>query len=295
MSASERPMTVGGMVPGLVAIMLWGTLATALVGVLSWGFGPFAWAGLQPRLAPLGIGLLVVGAVAAVPRGGWLGFTALTAGTCLGLVLYAAERSYFAGVYQGGSVLMPRDDFTAFAFRVLAGCYLCVAAGYWVTTGVLRVLRPRARTRPLPGGATPGIVLTLAVGLVAMFGLAGWLAGTDTILDERATAETVHRITITPIAITVDAAAIPPGEVTWLVTVQGDAPRDLTLVDTAGRAFYGLGTPPSGSVDFLVARQHMSPGTWVFTAGVPEPDPHPTSMELVLGRLQARVEVMPSR
>jgi hypothetical protein len=61
----------------------------------------------------------------------------------------------------------------------------------------------------------------------------------------------------------------------------------------AGRVFYGLGTPPTGSVDFLVTRQQMSPGTWVFTAGLPEPDPHPTSMELVPGRPQERVEVTP--
>lgn len=292
MEGPRERLTLVEMLPGLVAIAVWGVAGTALTGLLGWGWGPFDRATLEPHVAGLVVGLVVVGAVPALPRGGWLAFAALMAGAAVGLLFFVAERAYFAGVHQGGSVILARGAFTAFAFGVLVAGFTTVAVGHAAAVLLLAVLRPRP-SRRVPGRAVPGVVVTLAACAVAAALMASWLGSTRAVLDEAATSEVIHRVTITSDRIDLDASTIPAGRVTWLVTVEGDVPHDLALVDEARRAIYGIGTPPAGSVDFLVARQDMTPGTWVFTAGMPEPDPHPTGFELPLGRLQATFEVTP--
>jgi hypothetical protein len=100
-----------------------------------------------------------------------------------------------------------------------------------------------------------------------------WAAGSSLVLDETATV--VHRVTITGTTIVVDAAVIKAGDVTWLATVSGRPPYDLTLVDVAGRSILGVGTPYEGATDFLLARMTMTPGEWYFTAGLEDPDAGP--------------------
>jgi hypothetical protein len=121
------------------------------------------------------------------------------------------------------------------------------------------------------------------------------------VLDETATA--VHRVTITGTAIVLDAAVVKAGEVTWLATVSGRPPYDLTLVDVAGRTIISTGTPATGSTDFLLARMTMTPGQWYFTAGLEDagagpgdttPGTDPGSEEgLPVGPLVARFVVTP--
>ena len=67
---------------------------------------------------------------------------------------------------------------------------------------------------------------------------------------------------------------------TFLVTVSGHPPTDLSLVaESSVPTIQSIGTPPAGSVDYMISRGTLTLGTWRFTAGD--------------GRLVARFEVVP--
>lgn len=99
------------------------------------------------------------------------------------------------------------------------------------------------------------------------------------------------------------ARADPPAWTRWTAAGDGrvgDAPRDLTLLDETGRAYHGVGTPPSGSVDYLLTQMTMTPGSWTFTAGYEGVSPtflltfEPGNLPpLDTGRLVARFDVTP--
>jgi hypothetical protein len=283
----------------LARIAVWTFLGTAAVDLLVVGIPLFPGRILTAAPAAM-VGLVVVGAGAALPLAGASGWAAALAFTAAAHVILFALAQSFADVMQGNTAAMPRAEYGLFVFAALLGAILALAVGYWGLTAI------RGRMAHDPGRPNsserrrvrvPAVALSTGLALVFAGVMATWAAGSSLVLDETAT--TVHRVTITGTTITVDADVIKAGEVTWLASVSGSPPYDLTLVDVSGRTSNVMGTPPDGSVDFLLARMTLTPGDWYFTAGLEKAvaggagAASGTDPRLPIGPLVARFQVVP--
>ena len=247
----------------LARIAIWTFLGTAFADLALAGIPVFPARILASGPAVV-VGLIVVGAVAALPRAGASGWGTALAGSAAGHIVFFAVAHSFADVMQGNTAVMPPAEFASFVFVSLAVAIGGLAVGYWGATAILQRRDPGAGRR----GRGPVLAVVGFTGLALVFAgsLSVWAAGSSLVLDETETV--VHRVTITGTTIVVDAAVVKAGEVTWLATVSGRPPYDLTLVDVAGRTMFGVGTPQDGSTDFLLSRMTMTPGEWYFTAGL---------------------------
>lgn len=214
------------------------------------------------------LALALVGATAALARAGGRGWAAALAGSMLAHLLLLAFAVSMASVMQGNAAVMSPAGYGAFVFVLLVGAIAALGAGYWGAMAVLSRGTPRSGRREHRFLAAGPVATGLA--LVAASGLGAWAAGSALVLDETTT--TVHRVTITESAIAIDAPTIQAGPVTWLASVSGQPPYDLTLIDVTRQSVVQILTPPSGSVDFLLLRTTMAPGEWYFTAGVEQGD-----------------------
>lgn len=287
MAGSERrrvdDIVVGDVRPTLVA--LWVFFAT-LGATFSFSF-------LEPadaasRAATAILWLVVVGAVAGFARLGGVGWVVTLGAAGVAAAVRLLMAWYMAGTYQGNTLVTERQGYIGYLVIAQLVGIAALAGGYWGMTAVRRVRQGRART------ALVGTIVALA----GTVGLAQLAVSGPIILDPASESTAVHRVTITESAITVDATTVRAGEVTWLATMRGDAPRDLTLVSVEGRVISGIVTPASGSTDFLIQRGPIGPGHYYFTAGLtgdepPSPDPSGGLPPMPRGRLVAEFEVVP--
>jgi hypothetical protein len=256
----------------LVATVTGALGATAGVLTVSAFLGPADAATMASLLAPeiaTVLALVVSGALLARIMTGAVGWAATTAGSAVGLMLHLGVLASLATELSGMSVPASRDEFIGAVVPRLAWALVAVAVGYWGSTAVLWRTGRREPLRP-EGPAVGMIALTMAAIPVVAFGAAAWLSTTPVRVPVDDASVRIVRITISEDAIYVDQAVIPAGEATILVTVVGDAPPDLTLVDVAGATVHGLGTPPSGSVDYYAGRVVLTRGRWYVAAGLRE-------------------------
>jgi hypothetical protein len=298
MGASGARRRSGASAGTLALIAIWTFLGTAFADLVLAGIPVFP-ARILASAAGVVVGLILVGAVAALPRAGAPGWGIALAGSAAGHIVFFAVALTFADVMQGNTAVMPPAEFAAFIFVSLAFAIGALAVGYWGATAILR----RRNRGPGRWGRGPVLAVVGFTGLALVFAgsLSVWAAGSSLVLDETETV--VHRVTITGTTIVVDAAVIKAGDVTWLATVSGRPPYDLTLVDVAGRSILGVGTPYEGATDFLLARMTMTPGEWYFSAGLEEADAGPGGITpgtdpgseagLPVGPLVARFVVTP--
>ncbi len=268
----------------LTLVALWALFAT----VVASGF--FSLLGPQnagPETLKAVIALIVIGAVAGLARLGAVGWVVTLCAAGLAAALRLLGAWYMAATYQGNTLVTEPAGYVVFLVLAQTAGIAALAAGYWGMTALVHVR---------PGSIRVALLGTL-VALGGCVGMALLAASGPIVLDPASGSVAVHRVTITESSIDVDAPRMTAGKVVWLATVRGDAPHDLTLVSVEGRGYHALGTPPSGSTDFLLQRGTLAPGHYYFTAGLdrswtPALDPSGGLPPLQRGRLVVEFEVV---